>query len=124
MSPASLRPPTDRAALPLTGRSGFPHSEISVPSRLPPPGSAWHDQTRAQSPRVFLRVPDGARRFRLITQTADAPGPPPGGILIRHGAAFIAINDAGIQISNGQGATITLTGTAVDINQGAITALK
>lgn len=59
-----------------------------------------------------------------VITISDAPGPPPGGIMIRHGAAFIAINDAGIQISNGQGATITLTGTAVDINQGAITALK
>lgn len=54
----------------------------------------------------------------------DTPGGPPGGILIRHGAAFIAINDLGIQISNGQGATITLTGTAVDINVGGLTVLK
>lgn len=54
----------------------------------------------------------------------DTPGGPPGGILIRHGTAFIAVNDLGIQISNGQGATITLTGTAVDINGGGLTVLK
>lgn len=54
----------------------------------------------------------------------DTPGGPPGGILIRHGAAFIAVNDLGIQISNGQGATITLTGTAVDVNGGGLTVLK
>jgi uncharacterized protein involved in type VI secretion and phage assembly len=55
---------------------------------------------------------------------SDTPGPPPGGILIRHGAAFIAINDLGIQISNGQGATITLgPGPLINVNNGALTVL-
>ncbi|MFD9894255.1 phage baseplate assembly protein V [Amycolatopsis sp. NPDC059027] len=56
---------------------------------------------------------------------SDTPGPAPGGILIRHGAAFIAINDTGIQISNGQGATITLgPGPLVNVNLGALTVLS
>jgi uncharacterized protein involved in type VI secretion and phage assembly len=55
---------------------------------------------------------------------SDTPGPAPGGIVIRHGAAFIAINELGIQISNGQGATITLgPGPLVNVNVGALTVL-
>jgi type VI secretion system (T6SS) baseplate-like injector VgrG len=86
--------------------------------------------SQADMPAEALAAPPGVPVIVLATgptnaiSISEAPGPPPGGIVIRHGAAFIAINDAGIQISNGQGATITLTGTAVDINQGAITALK
>ena len=38
-----------------------------------------------------------------------------------HRGAMIVVNETGIYISNGQGATITLTGPAVDINLGALT---
>jgi hypothetical protein len=34
------------------------------------------------------------------------------------------VNDSGIYIQNGKGASITLLGTAVDFNQGALTVLK
>jgi uncharacterized protein involved in type VI secretion and phage assembly len=51
----------------------------------------------------------------------DVPGPT-GGILIKaSGGAFIAINDVGITISNGQNAIITMQGNSVDINGGALT---
>ncbi|RZQ60041.1 phage baseplate assembly protein V [Amycolatopsis suaedae] len=55
----------------------------------------------------------------------DKPGPAPGGIMLRHGTAFIAINDTGIQISNGQGATIILgPGPLINVNGGALTVLS
>jgi len=54
---------------------------------------------------------------------SDVPGPT-GGILIKSATgAAIMINDTGIFIQNGQGASIVLTGPAVNINQGALTVL-
>ena len=51
---------------------------------------------------------------------SDVPGPT-GGILLKSSSgASIAINDLGITISNGQGATITLMGPSVTINEGAL----
>ena len=51
----------------------------------------------------------------------DAPGPT-GGILLKTSTgAMIAINDAGIIISNGNGATIELIGSTVTVNAGALT---
>lgn len=65
----------------------------------------------------------------IVLQTAgqntlmisDAPGPA-GGILLKTASgAMISINDAGIAISNGKGASIVLTGPTVDMNAGALT---
>jgi uncharacterized protein involved in type VI secretion and phage assembly len=52
---------------------------------------------------------------------SDAPGPT-GGIMLRSATgATILVNDAGITITNGKGATIELTGPTVSINGGALT---
>jgi len=65
----------------------------------------------------------------IILQTAgqntimisDAPGPA-GGILIKTlTGALISINDVGITLSNGKGATLVMTGPTVTINAGALT---
>lgn len=54
---------------------------------------------------------------------SDLPGPT-GGILLKTATgAMISINELGITISNGQGATIMLNGPAVNINQGALTVI-
>ena len=51
---------------------------------------------------------------------SDMPGPT-GGITLRSTTgASIMVNDLGIIIQNGQGASITLTGPTVTINQGAL----
>jgi hypothetical protein len=51
---------------------------------------------------------------------SDVPGPT-GGILLKSSTgALISINEIGITISNGQGATIVLAGPSVTINQGAL----
>ena len=54
---------------------------------------------------------------------SDAGGPMGvGGITLQTATgAMIAINEIGITITNGKGATITLTGPTVDINLGALT---
>lgn len=67
----------------------------------------------------------------IVMQTAgqvtfmlsDMPGPT-GGILLKTASgASISINETSITITNGQGATIKLTGPNVDINQGALTVI-
>ena len=50
---------------------------------------------------------------------SDVPGT--GGIMLKSATgAMILINETGITISNGQGATIMLTGPTVTVNQGAL----
>ena len=53
---------------------------------------------------------------------SDAPPTPAtGGILLKSpNGATILVNDAGIFLSNGKGATVTLVGPTVDINAGAL----
>ncbi len=56
---------------------------------------------------------------------SDAPPTPAtGGIVLKSTTgAMIVVNDSGIYISNGKGATITMLGPVVDINTGALTVL-
>ena len=56
-----------------------------------------------------------------MIQVSDVPGPTGGIQLKTRSGAMISITDVGITISNGMGATITLTGPTVDINGGALT---
>jgi hypothetical protein len=51
-----------------------------------------------------------------------SPSPAGGGVVLSAaGGAMIVINDLGVTISNGKGATITLIGPTVSINSGAVT---
>lgn len=52
------------------------------------------------------------------------PSPATGGIILRSLTnAMIVVNDSGIYISNGKGATITMVGKQIDFNLGALTIL-
>jgi uncharacterized protein involved in type VI secretion and phage assembly len=51
---------------------------------------------------------------------SDLPGPTGGLMLKSTTGAMILVNETGITISNGQGATIMLTGPTVTINNGAM----
>lgn len=60
----------------------------------------------------------------MIMVSDSAPSPISGGIVLKSiSGAMIVVNDSGIYISNGQGATITLVGPAVDVNIGALTVM-
>lgn len=60
----------------------------------------------------------------MILVSDAPPSPITGGIVIKSASgAMIVVNETGIYISNGQGAMITLTGPAVDINLGALTVI-
>ena len=67
----------------------------------------------------------------IVLQTAgqnsivisDLPGPT-GGIMLKSATgATLIVNDTGIYIQNGKGASIVLTGPAVNINLGALTVI-
>lgn len=52
---------------------------------------------------------------------SDLPGPT-GGIMLKSATgASIIVNDTGIYIQNGKGASITMTGPTITINEGALT---
>ena len=51
---------------------------------------------------------------------SDVPGPTGGIMLKSTSGATIIVNDTGIYIQNGKGASIVMTGPTVTINQGAL----
>jgi uncharacterized protein involved in type VI secretion and phage assembly len=88
-------------------------------------GGYWG--TAAEVPVLAHAVPPGVSGITLQTTLkngiviSDVPGPT-GGILIQTTAgAMISVSDTGIIISNGKGATISMTGPTVDVNLGALT---
>lgn len=87
-------------------------------------GCFW--ETAAQVPALALAAPPGLQQIVLQTVAqntlliSDVPGPS-GGILLKSSTgALISVSDTGITISNGQGATIIMTGPAVTVNEGAL----
>jgi uncharacterized protein involved in type VI secretion and phage assembly len=77
-------------------------------------------------PALALAAPPALQN--VVIQTAgqnalmisDVPGPTGGILLMSSSGAMISISDVGITISNGQGATIMMTGPTVTINEGAL----
>jgi hypothetical protein len=60
----------------------------------------------------------------LLMLSDAPPTPATGGIVLKSATgAMIVVNETGIYISNGQGATLTLIGPAVDVNMGALTVI-
>lgn len=60
-----------------------------------------------------------------MLMVSDAPPTPAsGGIVLKStSGAMIVVNDSGIYIDNGQGASITLVGPTVDVNLGGLTVI-
>lgn len=80
----------------------------------------------AEVPALALAAPPGVQQIVIQSTTqntlmiSDVPGPT-GGLLLKSATgAMIVINDTGITITNGQGATILLTGPSVTVNEGAL----
>jgi uncharacterized protein involved in type VI secretion and phage assembly len=81
----------------------------------------------AEVPALARLTPPGVSAITLQTQlqngltVSDLPGPT-GGIMIKSATgATLIVNDTGIYIQNGKGASIVLTGPTVTINTGALT---
>jgi uncharacterized protein involved in type VI secretion and phage assembly len=79
----------------------------------------------AEVPSMARAVPPTVPAITLQTplqnglSVSDVPGPT-GGLLLKSAAASIIVNDTGIYIQNGQGASITLVGPTVSINHDAL----
>jgi uncharacterized protein involved in type VI secretion and phage assembly len=80
----------------------------------------------AEVPALALAAPPALPNTVLQTtgqstlMLSDVPGPT-GGILLKTATgALISINDVGITISNGKGATIVMSGPTVTVNSGAL----
>jgi uncharacterized protein involved in type VI secretion and phage assembly len=90
-------------------------------------GCFW--RTAAEVPALALATLPPLQSIVLQTvgqntlMISDLPGPTGGFLLKSATGALISINEVGITISNGQGATIVLTGPSVTINAGALTVL-
>jgi uncharacterized protein involved in type VI secretion and phage assembly len=100
----------------------FEHGDIGYPVWV---GVYWG--SAAEVPALSHLLVPGIPGIALQTPSqngliiSDVPGPA-GGILLKSATgAMILINQAGITISNGQGATILLTGPSVVVNGGALT---
>jgi uncharacterized protein involved in type VI secretion and phage assembly len=80
----------------------------------------------AEVPALALAAPPAVQQVVMQTVQmntviiSDVPGPTGGIILKSTSGALIAINDVGITIDNGQGATIVMTGPSITINEGAL----
>ena len=80
----------------------------------------------AEVPALALTVPPGLSGITLQTMLqngvviSDVPGPTGGIMLKSTTGATLIVNDTGIYIQNGKGASITLVGPSVTINNGAL----
>jgi uncharacterized protein involved in type VI secretion and phage assembly len=82
--------------------------------------------TAAEVPALARTVPPGVAGITLQTTLQngltvnDVPGPT-GGIMLRSATgATLIVNDTGIYIQNGKGASIVMVGPSVTINNGAL----
>lgn len=87
-------------------------------------GGFWGDA--AQVPPLALAGPPGDPNIVLQSTlqnsivVSDLPGPT-GGIMLKSAAgATIIVNDTGIYIQNGRGASIVMVGPSVTVNAGAL----
>ena len=120
-------PQAGEFAVPPIGASvwiEFEHGDRDYPIWT---GCFWG--TAAEVPALALTTPPPLQTIVLQTvgqntlMISDLPGPT-GGLLLKSATgALIAINDVGITISNGQGASIVLTGPTVTVNAGALTVI-
>lgn len=99
----------------------FEHGDPDYPIWV---GCFWG--TAAEVPALARLVPPAVPGITLQTTLQngltvnDVPGPT-GGIMLKSATgATIIVNDTGIYIQNGKGASIIMTGPTITINQGAL----
>lgn len=99
----------------------FEHGDPDYPIWV---GCFWG--TAAEVPALARMVPPAVPGITLQTTLQngltvnDVPGPT-GGIMLKSATgATIIVNDTGIYIQNGKGASIIMTGPTITINQGAL----
>jgi uncharacterized protein involved in type VI secretion and phage assembly len=110
--------------LPQIGAGVWIQFEAGDPDRPVWSGGFWGNA--AEVPALALAGAPGDPNivFQTSLQNAivlsDLPGPTGGIILKSTTGATIIVNDTGIYIQNGKGASIVMTGPTVTINQGGL----
>jgi len=85
--------------------------------------------TVAEVPALHQLTPPGVSAITMQTMlqngltVTDLPGPTGGIVMKSTTGASIIVNDTGIYIQNGKGASITLIGPTVTVNAGALTVI-
>lgn len=112
-------------AVPPIGAGVWVEFEQGDPSHPIWVGCWWENV--AEVPALARTVPPAVSGITLQTVLqngiviSDLPGPT-GGIMLKSATgATLIVNDTGIYIQNGKGASIIMTGPTVTINQGALT---
>jgi len=112
-------------ALPMIGSGVWIEFEQGDPDYPIWVGSFWG--SAAEVPALAHATPPGLQAFTMQTTLqngltiSDLPGPT-GGIMLKSATgATLIVNDTGIYIQNGKGASIVMTGPTVNINAGALT---
>jgi len=117
-------PQTGMFTIPPVGAGVWMEFEQGNPDNPIWTGCWWG--SAAEVPALALATSPALSRIVLQTQlqnalvVSDAPGPAGGIMLKTMTGAMIMINETGIVISNGQGATISLVGPSVTVNNGAL----
>jgi uncharacterized protein involved in type VI secretion and phage assembly len=112
-------------ALPAVGAGVWVEFEQGDPDFPIWSGGFWGSSSELPSDALAGNPASPSVVIRTLGETtlliSDLPGPT-GGIVLRSasGSASITVNDTGIFITNGQGASITLSGSSVSINDGAL----
>jgi uncharacterized protein involved in type VI secretion and phage assembly len=112
-------------AVPPVGSSVWVEFERGDPDHPIWVGGFWG--ASAEVPPLVLAIPPTVSGLTVQTPTgtglvlSDMPGPSGGIMLKSRTGATIVVNDTGIVIQNGMGASIVMAGPSVDINAGAMT---
>jgi uncharacterized protein involved in type VI secretion and phage assembly len=112
-------------ALPLIGSGVWIEFEQGDPDYPIWVGCFWG--SAAEVPVLAHATPPGLSAITLQTPlqngltVSDLPGPTGGIMLKSTTGATLIVNDTGIYIQNGKGASIVMTGPSVIINAGALT---
>jgi uncharacterized protein involved in type VI secretion and phage assembly len=116
---------TGMVALPIIGSGVWVEFEQGDPDYPIWVGCFWG--SAAEVPVLAHATPPGLSAITLQTPLqngltiSDLPGPT-GGIMLKSATgATLIVNDTGIYIQNGKGASIMMTGPTVNVNAGALT---
>ncbi len=83
----------------------------------------------AEVPALHVATPPGVSAITMQTplqnglSVTDLPGPTGGIVLKSATGASVIVNDTGIYIQNGRGASMVMTGPTVTVNNGALTVI-
>jgi uncharacterized protein involved in type VI secretion and phage assembly len=112
-------------ALPMIGSGVWVEFEQGNPDYPIWVGCYW--SSASEVPVLAHATPPGVQAITLQTPlqngltVSDLPGPT-GGIMLKSATgASLIVNDTGIYIQNGKGASIMMTGPTVNVNAGALT---